>query len=440
MAAPPYPHRTSTDSHFPAAEIRPMSSRSLAHDTAWMMIGQGMNFLLLAGYFILLARLLGVAEYGIFAGAFAFVSLTTPFSGLGSGWLFMRYVSADHSNFAAYWGNILIATLCSGALLVALLCVVAPHLLNPASASLTLFIAVGECVFRPFVICTGQVFQVFNRIRVTALTGFLTVALRFVAVVVLALLLHRITARQWAICSMLVSMVAGLIGAIAIVAVFGRPRFLPKLFLTRIGEGFNYSIAGSTQSVYNDIDKTMLSHYGMNVANGLYTMAYRIVDIATIPIAALDSAVLPRFFQKGANGETVSVAQSSERLARRAAVVGILIAAATFVAAPLVPDILGRSFTGTVAALRWLCLIPAFRGIHQLTGSAMTGLGFQRYRTAAQLCAAALNFGLNLWLIPRFGWEGAAWASLATDGGLGIANLLIVRNLPAITGNAMEIG
>lgn len=426
MAALPLPPRTAAKVEPPAA-----GGTSLKHDTLWLMMSQGVNLVLWAAYFILLARLLGVREYGIFAGAFAFVSLATPYSGLGSGLLFMRYVSSAPGNFSAYWGNILIATLVSGALLVSLLCLISPHLLNPASAAITVFIALGECVFRQLVMCTGQVFQVFNRIRMTALAGFITIALRFVAVLVMAVVLHRITARQWAMCSMLVSMVAAAVGAIAIMAVFGRPRFFPRLFVSHLGEGFNYSIAGSTQSVYNDIDKTMLSHYGMNVANGIYTMAYRIVDVATIPISALDSAVLPRFFRHGTESP-VGVTQVSERLAWRALLVGIAIAAATFFAAPLVPHILGRGFTASVAALRWLCLIPAFRGMHQLTGSAITGMGFQRYRTIAQLCAAGFNFGANLWLIPRFGWEGAAWASLATDGGLGITNLLIVRCLPAI--------
>ena len=181
MAAPSLPHRAAVR-YTPTAEVRRLWSSSLAQDTVWMMVSQGMNLVLWAGYFILLARLLGVAEYGVFAGAFAFVSLATPYSGLGSGLLFMRYVSADAGNFAAYWGNILIATLSSGSLLVVVLCLIAPHLLNPASASLTVFIALGECMLRPFVMCTGQMFQVFNRIRMTAVAGFLTLFLRFVAV------------------------------------------------------------------------------------------------------------------------------------------------------------------------------------------------------------------------------------------------------------------
>lgn len=418
----------------PATEIRRLRSSVLARNAGWMLIGQGLNVLLRAAYFILLARLLGVREYGIFVGAFAFVSLATPYSGLGSGLLFMRYVSMERRNYAAYWGNVLFATLATGLALTALLCWIAPHLLNPASAALILFVGLSECIFQQLVLCAGQVFQAYEQLRMTAITGWFTSSLRLITVGVLAVLLHHATAWQWAVWSLAASVLAAIAGAVLVTARFGLPRFLPRLFFARFAEGFNFSIAGSTQSVYNDIDKTMLSHYGMNVANGLYTMAYRIVDIATIPIIALDSAVLPRFFRQSTESAE-SVTSLSVQLARRAAVLGLVMAAVMFLAAPLIPHIIGNGFRGSVLALRWLCLIPAFRGIHQLTGSAITGLGFQRYRTATQFSAAALNFGLNLWLIPRYGWRGAAWSSLATDGSLGVANWVIARRLPAWIAN-----
>jgi O-antigen/teichoic acid export membrane protein len=246
----------------------------------------------------------------------------------------------------------------------------------------------------------------------------------------MTLLMHHATAWQWAFWSLIVSAVASLIAVIVVLWALGLPRFSLKLLASRLGEGFNFAIAGSTQSVYNDIDKTMLSHYGMNAANGIYTMAYRIVDIATIPILALDSAALPRFFRQSVESAD-AVTSLSARLARRAAILGMVMAAGMFLAAPLIPPVIGSGFRQSVLALRWLCLIPVFRGVHHLTGSAITGLGFQRYRTATQFLAAAFNFGLNLWLIPRFGWEGAAWTSLATDGSLGVANWVIARSLPA---------
>jgi len=56
----------------------------------------------------------------------------------------------------------------------------------------------------------------------------------------------------------------------------------------------------------------------------------------------------------------------------------------------------------------------------------MAGAGYQRYRLAAQAVAAAANFGMNLYLIPRFSWQGAAFASLLTDGGLGVLSWAVL--------------
>jgi O-antigen/teichoic acid export membrane protein len=408
--------------------IHALRASSFALNAGWMMVGQGLNLILQAGYFILLTRLLGVEEYGIFAGAFAFVAIATPYSSLGSGLLFVRYVSSNAGNFAAYWGNILLTTFGVGSLLTILLYIIAPHLLNPASASLILLVAIGECIFRQLIICISQVYQAFEQLRMTATITLMTSFLRLMAVLVLASYLHQATAWQWALSSLIVSVLAAVAASVIVMASYGRPQLDSRIILSRLTEGFGFSLAGSTQSAYNDIDKALLSHYGMNIANGLYTMAYRVVDIATIPITALDSAALPRYFRQSQKG-VKCVVSISVKLAKRAALLGIIMSSCLFLVAPLIPRIVGIGFTDSVVALRWLCLIPAFRGIHQLTGSAITGMGFQRYRTAAQFGASALNLLLNLLLIPRYGWLGAAWASLVTDGGLGAANWSVLHYL-----------
>jgi hypothetical protein len=64
-------------------------------------------------------------------------------------------------------------------------------------------------------------------------------------------------------------------------------------------EGFNYSFATSTGTIYNDVDKSILSHNGLNQANGIYTLAYRVIDAASSPVAALLEAVVPRVFRHG---------------------------------------------------------------------------------------------------------------------------------------------
>jgi O-antigen/teichoic acid export membrane protein len=95
----------------------------------------------------------------------------------------------------------------------------------------------------------------------------------------------------------------------------------------------------------------------------------------------------------------------------------------------VIPRVVGRDFSGVLIALRWLCWIPLLRGIHRITGSALTGSGHQRLRTVAQLSVAAVNLGLNLWWIPMYGWIGAAWSSVASDGLLAVLNPVILLSV-----------
>jgi len=409
-------------------QMESLRTSPFARNAGWMLVGQGFGILLQAGYFVLLARLLGVKEYGVFVGAFAFVGIVMPYSTLGSGTVFMRYVGAQPGTFAAYWGNILLSTIAGGTVLTGILCVLAPHLLNPASASIVFLVAIGNCVFGQLVASMGQVFQTFEVLRMTAVLNLLTNGLRLLAVGIMTVLLPRTSALQWAVASVFISLLAAIVGFLVVSGRFGLPRLVPKMLFSNALEGLGFSLGGSAQSIYNDIDKTMLSHYDMNLQNGIYTMAYRIVDVATIPITAMDAAALPRYFRD--SGKDVrSVPPLAFRLAMRASLIGLLVSACLFIAAPLIPHLVGGGFTESILALRWLCLLPAMRGIHQLTGSAITGMGFQHFRTVIQFSAAVLNLALNLWLIPRYGWIGAAWTSLATDGSLGVVNWLVLRRL-----------
>jgi len=409
-------------------EWKRAKSSSLARNAGWMMAGQGTGFILQAVYFIVLARLLGAMEYGIFAGAFAFTNIAAQYSALGTGTVLLRYISSDRKKFAMYWGNILLVTLGIGTLLVLVLHFVAHFVLNPASAALVIFAGISNCISAQLTTETGRVFQTFEQMRITAMLNLLTNFLRTLAAVLMLLVLHKATAWQWSFASVVVSTASAVIAITMVTVRFGRPQFVPKLFFKHSLEGFGYSFASSTASVYNDIDKTMLSHYGMNIATGIYTMAYRVVDIATIPITSIRDAAMPRMFKSGTES-LASAADLSYKLLRRALPMSVVIGIGMFLAAPLIPLVLGNGFAQSAVALRWLALIPVLRSVHQMTGSALLGSGLQRYRTGAQLIAAGCNFGINLWLIPHYGWQGAAWSSLATDAGLGVLNFVLLRVL-----------
>ena len=407
-----------------------LRNSTLAKNSAWMLLGQGLSVVVQAGYFFVLARLLGNLEYGVLVGSVALVAMFAQYSNFGSGLIFMRYVSLDRKSFPAYWGKILLTTLFFGAVLIVGIHLGAPWLMGAGNRGILTTLAIGEFLGAQMVVAISQIFQAFEQMRLTALLNLLTNGLRLLIAVVLFLKFHRIAAWQWAYASMSVALLAAVAAVITVYVKFGRPAFDPRLAMRRVGEGFIFAISGTTTSAYNDLDKAMLGHYGMSAANGIYTMAYRVVDISYMPMRSIYSAAFPRFFQLGAGGLTAT-SKLAFRLIRKTTVLGVIAAIGMYVCAPLIPFLAGHGFDRSVIALRWLCLIPLFRSFHMCAGDALAGVGLQPYRLAAQTVAALGNFGLNLYLIPHYSWLGAAAASLCTDGGLAVMCWLLLFGLRA---------
>lgn len=406
---------------------------TLIRNASWLFAGQGLSFVSQGIYFVVLARLLGSAQYGLLAGAVALVAVVSQYSPFGTGLLFLRYVSPNHSQFRPYWGNILFSTLVLGGLLSVALRVAGRWLVGEASVSLLVPIAIGDCVFQQLNASTGQVFQTFEKMKFSAAITLSSNVLRLCVACGMLLAFGRASASQWALASLAVSVIAAGISVAAVTRLYGPPSFSFSLFLSRAWEGFVFAISGSTTAVYNDIDKVLLSRFGMIQANGIYSMAYRAINIGTMPVMSLVGASFPSFFRKGVKGIAATIPMAKSLL-RRTAVLGIAISAGLFLTAPLIPHLVGNSYAESVSALRWLCLIPFFRCFHLSAGDAIAGAGHQRYRLISQSIAALGNLFLNLYLIPRYSWLGAAWSSLATDATLGVMNwiaLFLLRKQPA---------
>jgi O-antigen/teichoic acid export membrane protein len=402
---------------------------TLARNAGWMFAGQGLSFVTQGLYFIALARLLGSAQYGILAGAAAIVAMVSQYSTLGSGLVFLRYVSPDHSRFREYWGNILLCTASLGSLLVVVLYFCGSWLIGKQSVSVLLLLAIGDCCFGQLSTCASQVFQAFERMQTTAALSLMTNLLRLLVAAVMLAWLHHASAFEWATASLSVSAL-GVAAAVLIVTFrFGGPKFVPSLLWNRAAEGLVFAVSSSTTSMYNDIDKAMMGHFGMNVANGIYSVAYRVINIAAMPVASIHAAAFPRFFKEGVKG--VAATQTlARKILNKTSLLGLAASVSLFLLAPVIPYFVGPSFTPSVAALRWLCWIPFFRCFHLSAGDAMAGAGHQNIRLIAQILASGFNFSINLFLIPKYSWLGAAWASLLTDGGLALMNwvaLLLLR-------------
>jgi O-antigen/teichoic acid export membrane protein len=391
-------------------------STSLGRNTVWGLAGYGLRLMLQAAYFIIIARCLGPKQYGAFIAATALGAVISPFVGLGSGNLLIKNVARDARLFHEYWGNGLLMTLLSGLALTSIavsLCrVVLPHTI-PLMAIFLL--AISDLIFVKFLDMAAWAFQGFERLSNTAALNVLVSLTRLVGIAGLALRMSHPSMLAWAAIYFAGSVLAATTGVVWVTLTLGAPKLALHRLRGEGSEGFYFSFSLSAQTIYNDIDKTMMARLSTLDAAGIYAAAYRLIDVAFIPVRALLNAAYPGFFRTGADGLQASM-KYGQGLLRRILPYSLFTFAALMIAAPIVPHILGRDYARVTEALRWLALLPLLKTGHYFIADSLTGAGHQGLRTAIQTAVAVFNILINLWVIPLYGWRGAACSSLASDG------------------------
>lgn len=401
---------------------------SLRRGSLWMMAGQLAALGFQAAYFVLMGRALGSREYGAFVGVVALVAVFSQFSSCGMELILLRNISRDRTSFAVTWGAAVRVTTLGFVVLLCAAMIFGHSLLRPDLRPLVPWIAVSDGLFGKMAQLAGRVLQGAGRMRAMATLTAAMNAVRGILAAGLYVYAQRgghADALLWARVYWIAPMIVGSIACWMVTARFGWPRFEP-MKRRDWSEGFSFSLSNSSISLYNDIDKTFLVSLGQTFAAGIYGAAYRIVDVATAPLYSVYAAATPRLFREG--GEGVEQAHAlSNRILQRTFFFGAGAAVMLFLGAGLLPRLFGPSFRESTTALRWLCLLPLLRVLHYAWGTTITASASQWNRTTTQIGAAALNLALCAWMIPRWSWEGAAIASLATDGSLAMLSWVMLR-------------
>ena len=392
-----------------------IKSRGLLRDATHLSIGQGFRLVIQAAYFVLIARSLGPDAYGAFVTVVAMAALLGPFSGMGSPNLFIKNVRSGKREAATCWGNGILITMFSGTLLSALGAGLSWILGLKTAPFVVIVVCISDLVLVKLIDLAASGFTALDRMTQTSIQSVVVSLLRLGGIATLAAIGHPVTLDRWVVVYLLTSALGTVYAVAKAWQLWGRPATDLRALREDVTEGVFFSIAGSAATVYNDIDKIMLSRLADLAATGVYGAAYRVIDVTMTPVRSLAAAAYPQFFRKGAGGIAPTYGYALSLIAKTA-LYGLLASAGLWLLAPALPHILGSSYEAVVPAVRWLALIPLLRCIHSFLADALSGAGLQRARTGIQASVAAVNVAANLVILPHYSWRGAAWTSLGCDG------------------------
>lgn len=393
--------------------LKGLTQSSLLRDAGHLATGQGLRLVIQAAYFVLIARSLGPDRYGAFAAVVALAAILAPFSGLGTNNLFIKNVRSGKREASLCWGNGLVATTASGFAFIGIVLLINSLFHLRMAVWVVIPICVADLLLMRYIELALFGFAAVDHMKENAVQSVVSSLVRLIAAAVLAGLHGSITLQYWAFAYLVATFFSTCYALYRSHRLWGRPTFNWSDLKKDASEGIYFSIGNSAATIYNDLDKVMLGKVSY-VAVGIYAAAYRIIDVSMTPIRSLASAAYPRFFQEGLKGMKPAHAYASTQI-KRAAIYSFVLFPMIWIGAPLLPRVLGPNYEHTVGALRWLAVIPVLRAAHVFLADSLSGAGFQSLRSAIQVTIAIVNAGLNVLILPRYGWRGAAWTSIASD-------------------------
>ena len=397
------------------AKFKSASTNSLVKDSIWMLLSQIFGIFILGAYFIIVARVLGAEAYGIFIGVAAFVKLLFPFVGCGSSDIFVKHVARDSKVFRGYWGTALLTSFLFILGIVPLVLGIVDIVFTPNTPLLlVLFILLADLLGGKMFILASGAFVACDHVKLNAQHRLLFSIGKLIAAVGLFAFFEAGNIVAWGGLYCLGSILPATISLLTVNKLFGTPVFNLKKYPPEFSEGFFFAIAQSAETINGQIDRTMLVKLATPDAAGIYAAGYRFIDVGYIIIIAVMSATYTRFLRHGASGIKVGL-KFALKLIPIAVGYGIISTITLLSIAPFTANILGSEFAQSAGVLRWLAPIHLISTLQFIAADILTGSGFHRSRSTLQVIAAFINFGANLYLIPRFSWQGAAWATLTSE-------------------------
>jgi len=402
--------------------IEPSAGRRILVNTAFRAVADLVSKIASIALYVVMARRLGDAGFGVFTFAFSLVTLVTTLGDLGQDRVLTREVARDRGRVHGYFGDTLAlkVLLSVPALAIAIGGVVAAGVPTETRLVVTL---IGSAVIAELLMDTSfGVFQAFERQSLTALVLIsqrtLTAA-GGIAALLLGAGVVAVSAIYLAGAMLALAFsVALLVRRVERVGFHPRPRRWGRLMRAAVPIG----ITGVFSTVLFRVDASMLAAFRSDAVVGNYGAAYRLLESTLFLSWSVGSAVYPVLSRLGPSTRP-HAGLAYERSLKLLLSMTIPFAVGAAVLADGVIELLyGADFDTAPDALRLLAPTIALYPVSYLTGYLLISQDRQLATTITYAAVAAENVLLNLVLIPRYSLFGAA-------AGTSISQVLVVTAL-----------
>jgi len=393
----------------------------------------------------ILARYLGVLNFGKFSFAFAYVGLFFVLTDWGVNSILVRETSRAEGRESLLFGSGISLKFGLSLLAIAVVGASLMVLREPGDVKLLVAIVSFNLLVSFRLPSFKDVFEVplisRLKLRLSAYAAIANRMLTFVGII----LAVRFHAPLWVV-TLVYSLTA--LPAFFLLISFSRreakPSFRIKLkewkFLLK--EGFPIGLSGIFFILVFQFDMLLLSRFWTKAEIGLYSASRRMTEPLELIPTALFFSILPIVSRLNVQDKARLARIYSRALLMMAVAAGFLTGVLSLCAEPLIILLFGTDYRGAAGSLIVLGFYLPFIFIWHVCGSIFIALNKQRFSSWIWFTALLLNIILNLIFIPRYAYVGASLARLGTGMIVAVLGMMCARRLvgPISLGFLFKIG
>ena len=388
--------------------------RSAVGNFGWMVAERGMRLVcsVLVGFWV--ARYLGPGQFGLLGYTLAWVGIGTALVEFGLEGIVRREVLRNPAEAGRTISAARFLRLAAG-MAAYLLLVGSTFVAGAGKQEVRLAALLGLLFFQPGLSVADLWLHAHLKARVAVLAQLPGLVLGTLAKVSLILMGAPLVAFAG-------TMVLEVLLSIVVLNVLARKAGFPTLApavrpacVALFRESWPLLLSSLGVVVYMRTDTLMLRHYLGEEAVGVFVAATRISESSYFVPLFLASSILPALLRARQQGPAIYAVRFQQYYDGSAALAYVF-AGGMIVAAPwLIPLAYGPAYAGSIPVLMVHALTQFGALLGVARGQYLVNEGHMRFYSFVTLSGAGVNVLLNLWLIPRYGPVGAAWATVAAQ-------------------------
>ena len=389
--------------------------KSIFKNTSWLSISQILTSICAFLWTILIARYLGVSDYGIVSFAISYTGLIGIVIDLGLSTYITREIAKHKELLFKYMNNIFLFKII---LAIALFFISGLILYFLGYSHLTIIVSLIftiEIIIMSLTTFLNGIFQAVEQVKYQAIGNIINSI--FLLIGILITIKFDFGVISIAIAYTIAYSIFFIYVFLKYVQKYNLPKF--ELDLEFIKEvliaSLPFGLTNFFYNIYFSIDIVMLSYLTGDYATGLYKSAYNIITVFTTFFVVYQSVVFPvmsKFFEESQNLIKVSYELSVKYLLL---IIIPLSVGVFFYARPLVDLIYNNQFSLASTPVQILIWTVSFLFVNGSAAILLNAIDKEKTVTKIYILAAIFNICLNLVLIPMYNYNGAAIATVLSE-------------------------